>query len=110
MVNAISVNGAEQVLRLFNLNFLIICFTQCTFFFFTLDLYCRFVCGALSVGRNEQKGKEIFLALTNSGVYLISHQTAFITHQSTNCKLPHRVHHQLLQIIPEKLWGGGGGG
>ena len=50
-MNAISINGAEQVLRPLNLNFLIVCFTQCTFFFFTFDLYCRFVCRALSVGR-----------------------------------------------------------
>ena len=39
VVNAISINGAKQVLRPLNLNFLIVCFTQCTFFFFTFDLY-----------------------------------------------------------------------
>ena len=32
VVNAIFINGAEQVLRPPNLNFLIVCFTQCTFF------------------------------------------------------------------------------
>ena len=33
VVNAISINGAEQVLRPLNLNFVIVCFTQWTFFF-----------------------------------------------------------------------------